>query len=69
MEKRTEQIAVRITPETKDRLRVEAEKLDWTVAKLAERILREWTERTEKGETTGAINFIIGQNGNIRIGG
>ncbi len=69
MEKRTEQIAVRITPETKERLRVEAEKLDWTIAKLVERILREWTEDTTNGKGQGAINFIIHQNENIKIGG
>ncbi len=69
MEKRTEQIAVRITPETKERLRAEAEKLDWTIAKLAERILREWTENTTKSGNQGAINFIIQQNKNIKIGG
>ncbi len=69
MEKRTEQIAVRITPETKERLKAEAEKLDWSTAKLAERILREWTENLSKGGTGGAINFIIGKNENIKIGG
>jgi len=69
MEKRTEQIAVRITPETKKRLITEAEKLDWTISKLAERILREWTENISEKDGPGAINFIIQQNKNIRIGG
>lgn len=69
MEKRTEQIAVRITPETKELLKIEAEKLDWTIAKLSERILREWTENIGKDKKGGAINFIIQKNENIKIGG
>ncbi len=68
MEKRTEQIAVRITPETKKLLKIEAEKLDWTIAKLSERILREWTENIGKSKKGGAINFIIQKNNNIKIG-
>lgn len=63
-EKRTEQIAVRITAETKKTLQEEAQKLDWTVSKLAERILREWTEGTKKNGSS-AIQFIIGHNENI----
>lgn len=68
MEKRTEQIAVRITKETKKILENEAKKLEWSTAKLAERILREWTEGAKETGKTGAINFIIGTNKNIRIG-
>lgn len=59
-EKRTEQIAVRITLETKQTLQEEARKLDWTVSKLVERILREWTEGAKDG-STGSIKY-IGQN-------
>lgn len=69
MEKRTEQIAIRITKETKDTLQKEAQKLDWTTAKLAERILREWTEGVKENKNQGVINFIIGTNENIKIGG
>lgn len=66
-EKRTEQIAIRITPETKRILQEEAEKLEWSTAKLAEKILKEWT-RTAKLKG-GSINFIIQKNENINIGG
>lgn len=65
-EKRTEQIAVRITPETKKILQNEAERLDWTISKLAERILREWTEGA-KEKSSGAIQFIISHNENINV--
>lgn len=66
-EKRTEQIAVRITPETKRILQEEAMKLEWSTAKLAEKILSEWTSKAaSKG---GSINFIIEKNENINIGG
>ena len=63
--KRTEQIAVRITQETKSILTTEAQKLDWSVAKLAERILREWTETAKNGK--GSINFVINHNETIHI--
>lgn len=56
-EKRTEQIAVRITPKTKKKLQEEAAKFDWTVAKLAEKILSKWTEEAETNG--GIINFFI----------
>lgn len=69
MEKRTEQIAIRITKETKETLQKEAQKLDWTTAKLAERILREWTQGVKENNGQGVINFIIGTNENIKIGG
>ena len=50
-EKRTQQIAVRITPETKRILQEEAQKLEWSTAKLAEKILSEWTkEHHQNGE-------------------
>lgn len=64
-EKRTEQIAVRITPETKKVLQEEAKKLDWTVAKLADKILSEWTKESKKNN--GAISFIIHNNNTINI--
>lgn len=67
MEKRTEVIAIRVTPETKRILQAEAERLDWTIAKLGEKILKEWTQTAKiKG---GSINFIIEKNENINIGG
>lgn len=64
-EKRTAQIAVRITEETKEILEKEAMKLDWSVAKLANKILTEWTK--EAKNNNGSINFIIHENGNINI--
>lgn len=67
MEKRTEQIAIRITKETKDILQKEAQKLDWSTAKLAEKILREWTKSVIKNG--GAINFIITNNQTINVNG
>lgn len=68
MEKKTELIGIRITPTTKKILEKEAEKLEWTISKLAEKILREWTDEAKENKT-GSINFIIGENGNINIGG
>lgn len=65
-EKRTAQIAVRITPETKKILQQEADKLDWTVSKLAERILREWTTEA-KERKSGSVQFIIQHNENINL--
>lgn len=64
-EKRTEQIAVRITSETKRILQEEAKKLEWSTAKLAEKILSEWTK--ESHGNGGAINFVIQNNKNITI--
>ena len=64
-EKRTKQIAVRITPETYQILEKEAEKLKWSIAKIANEILTQWTE--EKEENGGAIKFIIENNQNINI--
>ena len=66
-EKRTEQIAVRITAETKKILQEEAKKLEWSTAKLAEKILSEWTKENHKNG--GALNFIIHNNQNINING
>lgn len=64
-EKRTEQIGIRITPETKRILQEEASKLDWSTAKLAEKILLEWTKKAN--ENNGAISFIIQNNNTINI--
>lgn len=57
-EKRTEQIGVRITPETKRILENEANKLDWSIAKLAEKILKEWTINAEERKGKGVLEFI-----------
>lgn len=62
--KKTDYITVRLMPETKEILQKEAEKLDWSISKLSERILREWTEGTKKNNSS-AIQFIIGHNENI----
>lgn len=66
-EKRTEQIAVRITSETKKILAKEAKKVDWTISKLVEKILVDWT--TNNKENGGAYYFIENQIGNINING
>lgn len=68
-EKKTEQIAVRITAETKRILQEEAMKLEWSTAKLAEKILSEWTKQTNTKGNNGAISFIIQNNQNINING
>lgn len=66
-EKRSEQLNIRITPEMKRTLQEEAKKLEWSTAKLAEKILSEWTKNaSSKG---GSISFIIQNNENINIGG
>ena len=59
-EKRTKQIAVRITPETYTILESEARKLKWSVAKIANEILTDWTIKEK--ENGGAIKFIIHDN-------
>lgn len=64
-EKRTKQIAVRITPETYKTLEQEAKKLKWSIAQIANEILTKWTE--EKEENGGAIQFIINNNQSINI--
>lgn len=55
--KRTKQIAVRITPETKKILEEEAKRLEWSTAKLAEKILREWTLNAQISGR-GVLEFI-----------
>lgn len=67
-EKRTEQIAVRITAETKEILTKEAQKLDWSVSKLAEKILSTWTKESQENRTS-SISFIIHNNNTINING
>lgn len=67
-QKRTKQIAVRITEETDTILQTEADKLEWSKAKLAEKILSEWTKEVHNNRT-GAIQFIIHNNNAINIGG
>lgn len=67
-EKRTCQIAVRITPDTKKILEEEAKKLDWSITQLANKILTEWT-KNEVTNGNGAINFIIHNNKVINIKG
>lgn len=56
--KRTEQVSVRVTPELSEILVEEARKLDWTKAKLAERILADWAEH--RYENGGAFGFLAG---------
>lgn len=65
-EKKTKQIAVRITEETYKILETEAAKLEWTKAKLVEKILSEWTKAAHN-ENGGSIQFIINNNQAINI--
>ena len=64
-EKKTKQIAIRITEETYNILQEEADRLEWTKAKLAEKILREWTKNAK--ENRGSLQFVIHHNENINI--
>lgn len=59
-EKRIDQIAVRVSPEMKKTLQEEANKLDWSVSKLSERILGEWIKQREING--GAMQFIKTNN-------
>lgn len=65
-EKRTKQLNIRVTEETHDIIVREAEKIGWTKASLAERILREWAQGTKENKS-GAIQFIINHNENINL--
>lgn len=47
-QKRTKQIAVRITEEVDKALEAEAKKHRWTKAALANMILEDWTKEIEK---------------------
>ena len=50
-EKKAETLTVRLTPQTKRLLEAEAERREWTLSKLAEKILSAWVEqRTDGGE-------------------
>lgn len=66
-EKRTEQLNIRVTPKLIQILTEEAEKLDWSKTKLAEKILMDWAKHRNKNG--GAINFIIHNNKNINVNG
>ena len=66
-EKRTKQIAVRITEETYSVLENEAAKLKWSIAQLANEIISEWTKKEK--DNGGAIQFIIHKNENINLNG
>lgn len=52
-QKRTKQIAVRITEEVDKALEAEAKKHRWTKAALANMILEEWTSNREKEQADG----------------
>ena len=66
-DKRTAQIAVRMTEETKNILDEEAKRLKWSTAKLANEILEKWT-REAKNDSTKINAFInIEKNENIYI--
>ncbi len=66
-EKRTEQLNIRVTPELTRILTEEAEKLDWSKTKLAEKILMDWAIHRHKNG--GAIHFVIHNNQNINVSG
>ena len=67
-EKRTKQLGIRISEETHQILKKEADKLKWKVPQLINEILVEWTTEA-KEEKNSSINFIINKNGSINIGG
>jgi len=64
-EKKSEVITIRVTPTTKKRIEMEAEKREWSASKLAEKILSTWVEQEENQN----IKFIIQNNQNINING
>lgn len=64
-EKRTDQLNIRVSPELTKILTEEAEKLDWSKTKLAEKILSDWAKK--RSENGGAINFVISNNQSINI--
>ena len=47
-EKKTEVITVRIPPKTKAALEQEAQRREWTVSKMAEKVLTQWAEEQEE---------------------
>lgn len=56
--KQTEVITFRTSPETKQKLKAEAEKRDWTLAQLVERIVTAYTNNTHN-TTSQTINITI----------
>lgn len=66
-EKKNEVITLRTTEKTKKILQEEAKKIGWTTGKLAEKIISDWTSKTDK--TGGSISFIIQNNEIINING
>lgn len=53
-ENRTEQISLRVTPEMKHALEVEANICDWTLGGLVYRILKDWLKNSG-----GALSLIL----------
>lgn len=51
MEKKTEVITVRIPPKTKAVLEAEAKLREWTVSKMAEKVLSTWAGQQEQGKS------------------
>ena len=47
-EKKTEVITVRIPPKTKAALEAEAQRREWTISKMAEKVLTLWAEQQEE---------------------
>ena len=56
--KQTEVITFRTSPETKQKLKAEAEKRDWTLAQLVERIVTAYTNNAHN-TTSQTINITI----------
>lgn len=56
--KQTEVITFRTSPETKEKLKKEAEKRDWTLAQLVERIVTAYTNNNHT-TTSQTINITI----------
>lgn len=56
--KQTEIITFRTSPETKQKLKEEAERRDWTLAQLVERIVTAYTNNDHK-TTNQTINITI----------
>lgn len=56
--KQTEVITFRTSPETKAKLKEEAEKRDWTLAQLVERIVTAYTSENHQTKTQ-TINITI----------
>lgn len=50
-DKKTDQLNIRVTPEMKQALTNEGQKLDWAPTKLAEKILSKWLNEAKEGKT------------------